>query len=433
MIYLIILAGLLLRLISINQSLWLDEATSVIVAKMPLTDIFTRFLPGDFHPPLYYLIIKYWSIVFGYSEVALRIPSVLFGLGTIYITYLIAKKIFNKNVGLLSALLVATSGLLIYYSQEARMYCLAAFLVSWLVYLFLEKKWILFSIVLALLALTDYVSLFIIPVFWLIGTKDWKKLALSHIPMLSVFTVWFPIFQKQLSSGMSLEGSSWWNLLGPATFKNAALIPVKFILGRVSFDNKIFYGIVAFSVILLFSFILYKVRKGSKLIWGWLVLPVILGILISFKIPTLSYFRFIFCLPALYILIAEGIDKLSKYKYVFLATVLIMNLSSSMYYLLTPRFQREDWRAAARSIGTDIIVMPVSSQTEALEYYGKGKQIVNINNFNGGQKEIWLSRYVWQVFDPKDLARKKLESLGYNKVEESNFNGVVFYKYESRN
>jgi uncharacterized membrane protein len=433
MIYLIILAGLLLRLISINQSLWLDEATSAIVAKMSLADIFTRFLPNDFHPPLYYLIIKYWTGVFGYSEVAIRIPSVLFGLGTIYITYLIGKKVFNKNVGLLSALLVATSGLSIYYSQEARMYSLAAFLVTLLVYLFMQKKWLVFSVTLALLAATDYVSLFIIPVFWLVGLKDWKKLSLAHIPVFSFFIVWFPIFQKQLLSGLSQEGSSWWNLLGPATFKNAALIPVKFVFGRISFDNKVFYSVLVVLAISLLGYILSKARKNSKLIWGWLVLPVILGILISFKIPTLSYFRFIFCLPALYILIAEGIERLPKYKYALLALVVLINLSSSLYYLVSPRFQREDWRTAAGSIGDNTIVVPASSQTEALEYYGKGKQLVNINNFNGEQKEIWLSRYVWQVFDSNDLARKKVEGLGYNKTKEANFNGVVFFKYENSN
>lgn len=433
MIYLIILAGLVLRLISINQSFWLDEATSAMVAKMPLVDIFTKFLPGDFHPPLYYLIIKYWTAAFGYSEISLRIPSILFGLGTIYITYLIAKKIFNNRVALCSAVLIATSGLSIYYSQEARMYSLAAFLVSALVYLFLQKKWILFSAILVLITATDYVSLFVLPVFWLIGVKDWKKLMLSHIPVLSAFAIWFSTFQKQLLSGLSQEGSSWWSLLGPATFKNAALIPVKFIFGRISFDNKTLYGIIALAATLLFGFILYRVRKSSKLLWGWLVLPVLLGIIVSFKIPTLSYFRFIFCLSALYILIAAGIEKMTRYKYLLISIIILINLSSSLYYLLNPKFQREDWRAAAVSIGADTIVFPAASQMEALEYYGKGNQIVNIKNFKSGQKEIWLSRYVWQVFDPSDAARKKIESLGYNKVLESNFNGVVFYKYENRN
>lgn len=433
MIYAVLIFGLILRLVSLNQSLWLDEATSALVAKMPLYDIFVKFLPGDFHPPFYYLVLKYWTVLFGYSEIALRIPSVLFGLGTIYFTYLIAKRIFNSRVGLFSAILMATSGLSIYYSQEARMYSLAAFLVLALICLFLEKKWIPFSFILALLAMTDYVSLLIIPIFWSASLKDWRKLAVAHIPMLATFTIWFPVFQKQLFSGLSLEGSSWWSLLGPATFKNAALIPVKFVFGRISFDNKVFYAVIVAIAICLCGYILYKIRYGSRLLWTWLALPIVIGILISFKIPTLSYFRFLFCLPAFYILIAGGIEKLTRYKYLLLSIVIVINLSSSLYYLLNPKFQREDWRAASYAIGTDMIVLPANSQMEALEYYGKSSQAVYFGNFNGSQKEIWLSRYVWQVFDPNDTARKKVESLGYNKVLERNFNGVVFYKYAYRN
>lgn len=429
MIYLIIFVGLILRLVTSNQSLWLDEATTALVAKMSLGDIFTKFLPGDFHPPLHYLIEKYWTLIFGYSEIALRAPSILFGLWTIYVTYLIAKKIFNERVALISAVLMTTSGLSIYYSQEARMYSLAAFLVSALFYLFLEKKWILFSIVLALLAATDYVSLFVIPVFWIFGVKNWKKILFSHIPVFSFFILWFPIFQKQLLSGLSLEGSSWWNLLGTATIKNIALIPVKFIFGRISFDDKALYAVIAIIAILLYGYILFKARKSFRLLWGWLIIPIVLGILISFKIPTLSYFRFIFCLPAFYILVAGGIEKINKYRDLFLFLVISINILSTLYYVLNPNFQREDWRKAAVEIGEDTIILPAYSQTEALEYYGKGDQIVNIDNFVGGKKVVWLSRYVWWVFDPADLARKKVESLGYNKELEENFNGVVFWKY----
>jgi uncharacterized membrane protein len=429
----ILIFGFLIRLISLNQSLWLDEATSALVAKMSLNNIFTKFLPGDFHPPFYYLVLKFWTGLFGFSEISLRIPSIIFGLGTIYITYLIAKKLFDKQIGLISAILLATSGLAIYYSQEARMYSLAAFLVSLLVYLFIEKKWILFSIILMLIAMTDYVSLLIIPVFWLVNPKDWKKLVVAHIPMFAVSIIWFPVFQRQLLSGLSLKGSNWWSLLGPATLKNAALIPVKFILGRISFDNKVLYAAIVAVAILLFGFVLYKIRKGSKLLWIWLILPIILGILISFKIPTLSYFRFIFCLPALYILIAGGVEKLTKYKYLLLSIVFAVNLLSSTYYLLNPNFQRENWRGAASAIGSDTIVLPTNSQGETLEYYGKGSQIVYAGDFSGGQKEIWLSRYIWQVFDPDDTAKKKIEGLGYNKVLEINFNGVIFWKYAYSN
>jgi hypothetical protein len=351
----------------------------------------------------------------------------------VYFTYLIARKLFNAKTGIVASILIATSGLSIYYSQEARMYSLAAFLVSILVYLFLEKKWVLFSFILILLAMTDYVSLLIIPIFWLVNLKDWKKITLVHIPMFAVLVLWFPVFQRQLTSGLSLRGSNWWSLLGPATFKNMALIPVKFVLGRISFDNKFLYVGIVVVVTILFGYILYLARKSSKLILFWLVLPIALGVLVSFVIPTLSYFRFIFCLPAFYILVAGGIQKLTKYKWLLFSVVIIINLLSSFYYLLNPKFQREDWRAAASAIGPDTIILPARSQSEVLEYYGKGSQIVYVGDFGGGQKEIWLSRYVWQVFDFNDNARKKIEDLGYNKTDELNFNGVVFYKYAHSN
>ncbi|EKE12736.1 MAG: hypothetical protein ACD_13C00144G0041 [uncultured bacterium] len=426
--------GLLLRLISIDQSLWLDEATTALAAKMPLADIFTKFLPGDFHPPLYYLLMKGWGSLFGLSEISLRTPSVIFGILTIYFIYLIAKKIFDTKTARIASILAATSGLLIYYSQEARMYSLAAFLATLLFYLFLEKKWVLFSIFLPILAMTDYVSLLIIPVFWLLGYKDWKKLALAHIPLFIILIAWLPTFLSQLSGGFSVQGSAWWNLLGTISLKNIALIPVKFIFGRISFNNKILYGAVSLASAFLYAFLLTLRRplKGfsHKVLWAWLIVPILLSILISIKIPILYYFRFLFCLPAFYILAAGGLTSLKgKTFWIFLSTAILINIASSSLYLFNPKFQRENWRAVAEAVGADAIIYPSNSQKEALTYYQKGGQIVYFQNFSGEPRVVWLSRYVWQIFDSKDMARIKIENLGYNKVQELNLNGVEFWKY----
>lgn len=432
MIYLILFFGLILRLISLNQSLWLDEATSAIAAKMSLTDLFTKFLPGDFHPPLYYLTLKYWTGVFGYSEVALRVPSIIFGIATIYFVYLIGKKVLNSKAGRFSALLLSTSGLAIYYSQEARMYMLATMCVAASVYFFLTKKWIIFGIFLALVGMTDYVSLLVIPVFLIAGWKDIKKVVLSFIPLAALILFWLPVFIKQLTVGLSVAGSPWWNILGMVTLKNIALIPVKFMVGRISFDDKILYGVIVVAVSLLFGCLLYFARKIPRVLWYWLTIPVVLGIILSFKIPALSYFRFLFCLPALYLLIAYGLEKSGKYKKAFLILILGINLLSSGYYLFNYRFQREDWRAAAISTGTDKIVLPGSSQKEALVHYGKEGQITDAQHLTKNDKTIWLSRYVVKIVDPNDTTRLAIERLGYNKASEYNFNGVVFWKYTKK-
>ena len=435
--WLIIFAGLLLRLISLNQSLWLDEATTALVSKMSLADIFTKFLPGDFHPPLYYILMKGWVSLFGFSEIALRIPSLIFGLGLIFFVYKIAKNLFDKKTAIISSLLVSTSGLLIYYSQEARMYMLTALLVTAAVYFFFEKRWILFSVFLALIGLTDYIALFILPVFLIFSGKDFKKVVKSLIPLVLILAYWSPIFIKQLSGGLGVEKSAWWGILGTLSWKNIALIPTKFILGRVSFNNPVLYGTIAGSSILLYSYIVGKniLRQPlkvspCKVILGWFAVPIILGIFVSVKIPVLYYFRFLFCLPALYILVAKGISGLSEQKsQLVLGIVLILNIFFSGKYLFDNRFHRENWRDISLIVGSDKIVFPANFQKEALTYYNKGGNIIYYKDFLGGEPQIWLSRYVWDIFDPNDEAKAKIEGLGYNKVQEIGLNGVEFWKY----
>ncbi len=427
----VLLAALALRLISLNQSLWLDEATSANVAGFSFAKILVNFSPSDFHPPLYYFVMKIWVSLFGSSEISLRIPSVISGMATVFFIYKIGKKLFGQRTALTAALLASTSGLLIYYSQEARMYALSTALVTLSVYLLLEKRYLLFSVVLAAIGMTDYVSLFVLPVFWLFAYRD-KKFQISNLPLVAMFAVWLPVFLRQLSNGLSVKSSlpAWWNTLGTPTLKNIALIPVKFALGRISFDNTMTYALVVFAVLGIFSYILLKSLKGNRFLWAWMLIPVILGIIISFKIPTLSYFRFLFALPPFYLLLANGVCRFEGRRFLFLTVVLLtINILSSLYYLLNPKFQREDWRSAAKAIGSQMVVFPADSQKEALIYYKKGSQVVDITGFDGRENTVWLSRYVWGIFDPGDNARKKMISLGYNKVRQADFNGVVFWEY----
>src|SRR3990167_8097097 len=305
-----------------TESLWLDEATTALVAKMPLTDIFNKFLPGDFHPPLYYLLMKFWIGVFGSSEVSLRTPSLIFALLTVYLVY--------KMYGKVWALLLATSPLLFYYAQEARMYSMAMFLVALAIFSFVKitkrsrvEWWVLFSISLFLIGATDYVALLILPVFWYLCRGFWKKLLASHIILVGFGVLWLPYFLKQFSSGLqvSAESPAWSQLLGQTSFKNLILIPVKFMIGRVSLDDKWLYVLVVELVGLLLGYLVYRGREAPKIIWLWLLVPLALGVVISFWVPVLSYFRFLFVLPAFYVLVASGIK--SK---LFLWLVLGLNL-----------------------------------------------------------------------------------------------------------
>jgi len=146
----ILLVGLVaisLRLYQINShSFWLDEAYSWTMAtKYSFSEILQR-TANDFHPPLYFMILKCWIAVFGESEVAQRLLSVTCDMLTLQTLYLLCRDAFaettgadgkreSRMIGVLAAAMYAVSGIHIQWSVETRMYSMAALLSvasSWL-------------------------------------------------------------------------------------------------------------------------------------------------------------------------------------------------------------------------------------------------------------------------------------------------------------
>jgi 4-amino-4-deoxy-L-arabinose transferase-like glycosyltransferase len=90
---------------------------------------------GDVHPPLYALLLRAWTAVFGTGEAAVRSLSAVFGVAAVAAVAPLAASLWrDARAGLLAALLLAGSPYHVYYSQEARSYALFVLLtlVSWL-------------------------------------------------------------------------------------------------------------------------------------------------------------------------------------------------------------------------------------------------------------------------------------------------------------
>ena len=116
-----------------RESLWLDEATSLMLARMDLPEL-VEWTSSDVHPPLYYALLHYW-IALGESEAALRSLSVLAGTLNVLVIYSIGRTLFPtartpSGVGIYAALLLAVNPFHIWYSQETRMYAWIALLSS---------------------------------------------------------------------------------------------------------------------------------------------------------------------------------------------------------------------------------------------------------------------------------------------------------------
>ena len=96
MFYLLLLS-LVLRLVFLNQSLWLDESIEALALMGKLGPLL-QYALGDYQPPLYHLIGYVTTQIFGYSEIALRLPSLISGIFTVYFVVKIGELIGNKNI-----------------------------------------------------------------------------------------------------------------------------------------------------------------------------------------------------------------------------------------------------------------------------------------------------------------------------------------------
>src|SRR5271165_5549902 len=67
-----------------RKSLWLDEGYTAWVVSNPWQQI-VRIISVDTAPPLYYLLLRGWTQLFGFSEAALRSMSALMATVALFV------------------------------------------------------------------------------------------------------------------------------------------------------------------------------------------------------------------------------------------------------------------------------------------------------------------------------------------------------------
>ncbi len=127
-----------------HQSLWFDEGYTLNLVS---TSSFTQFLQvfgsyttSEHLQPLYYFIMFAWSRVAGTSDIALRMPSALFSIGSgLYLFSILrrATRRINHANALIGIAFFSVCSYSIFYAQEARPYaciqfCSFAVMATWL-------------------------------------------------------------------------------------------------------------------------------------------------------------------------------------------------------------------------------------------------------------------------------------------------------------
>ena len=110
-----------------DKSVWWDEGLAAWAARQSLGEI-AQWTAADVHPPLYFWMLHFWRLGSGDGEFGQRSLSAGIGLLTVAATYRLGRMVGGAKTGLLAALLMGISRFDIWWSQEMRMYALAALL-----------------------------------------------------------------------------------------------------------------------------------------------------------------------------------------------------------------------------------------------------------------------------------------------------------------
>lgn len=313
---------------------------------------------------------------------------------------------------------------------------------------------------------SDYLAIFIIftQLAFLVLTKRYsfvKKWLLGFLISSAFLIWWVPLLIKQFQLGLTTAERvpGWKEVVGGFGLKPAILTYTKFIIGRVSIDNNLIYALVLLPTCSIFLFLLiksfYTTSKEKYILLSWLFVPTLITWLISAFLPIFSYFRMLFVLPAFLMLIALGAVTLKKAsRKIFIFLVLLIQITCTFIYLLSPNFHREDWKGLITFIeqqpNTKLVLLENTSPVSPINYYAENRQVYkgalktfpayNSNDIVDLEKELqnvektYLVDYLVEISDPNRQVAKKLESLGFVNTNTYNFNGVGFvYEYAKNN
>lgn len=482
----IVLLAFALRVVHLDfQSLWRDEVDAIRFATRPLPELLSTFgKPGE-NGPLFFLFLRPWLQWFGQSEFALRFFSVLGGVLSVPLTWLVARhllRVFAAPAGLrtgvglmagLAALLSASSPYLVWYSQEGKMYALVAAMalgsllallwaltpgavntrLRWFLYIVLTSLGFYLHVMLVLM-LPVHAAIFILaPVR---ARQHWR----GALASLACFTLpYLPLVWWQ------------WRLFTSPTFNpgfDFVPLPRELAILLAAFGRGMRtappIGLVSVWIFLLLAALVLahaqsetSWRKPVIFLGVWLMTPPLLLFLITLRVPLFNDRYLIYIGPAFYLLSAVGVYLVAQRSRALAIAALVLALTLNLIGVwgqaVTPI--KSDFRAAAafvqaRRDPADVLIFlhPYSRFTYAYyagwDYAWREAPFTNdrqrvsaeevgatLSRLLQGVTHVWLIESEAETWDRRGFNRQWLASHGQITAEAA-VNGVRVTRWALR-
>lgn len=199
--------------IGLKQSIWYDEAFSIMLSKFHFTDI-VRMTSEDVHTPFYYWALKTWTLAFGSSEPAVRSLSAVCLGASVGMAGLLIKRVFGAKTALIALPFIVFAPFMLRYGFEVRMYALGSLVGITATYVLVaitetvntRRRRILLGVYALLVALGVYTLYFMAFLWfahlawlaWFAYTKKRRSLFIEGLVAYAgsflLFSPWLPAF-----------------------------------------------------------------------------------------------------------------------------------------------------------------------------------------------------------------------------------------------
>jgi len=291
------------------------------------------------HVPFYFFLLNLWVKLTGTSTVMMRMVALFSGVITVALGYRLATTLVSRQMGLISAFLIATSMYFIYYMHEIRMYSMLPGLVIILYWVYwnimssskaprLINLIALYCITTALIY-THYFGIFgilSIGIYHLFAKKDkrWFQVVVVMIFAGITFLPWLPIF---------IEGFTYRKDLGDT---NQSTIELFYSLLDIYTNHFVVLGLV-------YAFALFHIirsrQKSIIYLMTIIMMPVIITLLINNLTPLLPQrrMRYSFVLmPSFILLLSYGFYLLYRWRKIVFGVVMIGWIGAGINFSTSP-------------------------------------------------------------------------------------------------
>jgi mannosyltransferase len=352
-----------------GKSLWHDEAFTVEMGRIDLLSALRAIIDREAFNGLYFTLI-HPVVRLSEAEWWVRLPSAVFAIATVYMVFILMRRLFGVRPAAIAAVLIATNSFFVNYAQETRAYSMALFGVVLATYLLVRAveepsrgRWFSYGLAAALSVFAHFLSAWVVLSHVLSLIICPRKLAKEHlaIAFTTVGVLTLPLL------GTATRGDPMSRAFIERPSLNSLEPMLIHLTGGQLLRTREARLLLLTCLALLSVAVLTMVRRRLRgeasaaeswsrwMLLSWLVVPLVGSFVTSAVVPTFIPRYLIVAVPPLLMLCAVGLADLNNRvvaSIALAAMLLLSGLGLLGYYRATYK-EGENWRAAVAHVAEE--------------------------------------------------------------------------------